>query len=99
MSTGTRLKDKLTPYVAVSVENLGKLAFVFSLKLGLVLGIPPIPPRRIITLTWWGGLRVPMTSRATSAGAFELLLGLPMPNRSKGRDQTKNDPLVLQVGG
>ena len=28
-----------------------------------------------------------------------LLVGSPMPKRSKGRDQTKNDPLVFQVGG
>ena len=23
----------------------------------------------------------------------------PIPNRSRGREQTKSDPLVLQVGG
>ena len=28
-----------------------------------------------------------------------LLVGSPMPKRSKGRDQTKSDPLVFQVGG
>ena len=28
-----------------------------------------------------------------------LLVGPPMPKRSKGRDETKSDPLVLQVGG
>ena len=32
-------------------------------------------------------------------GSLELLVGPPMPNRSKGRDQTKSDPLALQVGG
>ena len=40
-----------------------------------------------------------MTPRAMSAGVLRLLAGTPMPNRSKGRDQTKSDPLVLQVWG
>ena len=38
-----------------------------------------------------------MISRAMSAGAM-LLVGSPMPDRSKGRGETKSDPLVLQVG-
>ena len=28
-----------------------------------------------------------------------LRVGPPMPKRTKGRDQTKSDPLVLQIGG
>ena len=43
-------------------------------------------------------MRVPVTSRAMPAGAM-LLVGSPMPDRSKGRSQRKSDPLVLQVGG
>ena len=40
----------------------------------------------------------PNASRAMSAGAM-LLVGSPMPNRSKGRGETKSEPLLLQVGG
>ena len=54
------------------------------------MGLPPC--------TWWCGLCAPVTPRAMSAGAFRLLLGSPMPNRSKGRSQTKSNSLVLQVG-
>jgi hypothetical protein len=37
------------------------------------------------------------TLRAIPAVA-ELLVGAPMPDRSRGRSQTKRDTLVLQVG-
>ena len=53
----------------------------------------------ITTLQWWYGLCVLVTPRAMSAGVLRLLAGTPMPNRSKGRDQTKSDLLVLQFGG
>ena len=55
---------------------------------------------RITTLLWGSGLRGLVTPRAMSAAVYVVLLvGSPKPNRSKGRGQTKNDPLVLQVGG
>ena len=50
----------------------------------------------ITTLQWWYGLCVPVTPRAMSAGVLRLLAGTPMPNRSKGRDQT--GPPGLGVG-
>ena len=34
-----------------------------------------------------------------AGGGLELLVGPPILNRSKGRDQTKSIPLVLQVRG
>jgi hypothetical protein len=43
-------------------------------------------------------LSAPETLRVMPAVA-ELLVGAPMPDRSRGRNQTKRDILVLQVGG
>ena len=41
-----------------------------------------------------------MTHRVMSAGVYHgLMVGPPMLNRSKDKDQTKCDPLVPQVGG
>lgn len=40
-----------------------------------------------------------MTPGAMPAGVLNLLVGPPMPDSSKGRCQTKSDPLVLLVGG
>lgn len=42
----------------------------------------------------WGSLCVSVTPRTMSVGVWS-----PIPNSSKIRDQTKSDPLVLQVGG
>jgi hypothetical protein len=50
------------------------------------------------TLSWWLGLSAPETLSAMPAVAY-LLVGSPMPDRSRGRSQTKRDTLVLQVGG
>ena len=49
---------------------------------------------------WWVGLHASMTQRATSAGEF-LLVGTPLPNRSKDRGWTNFDPkpLTKLVGG
>ena len=53
-------------------------SFTISESVGLQQGELAIPPPRwIITLTWWGGLRVPMTSKATSAGALSSCKGYP----------------------
>jgi hypothetical protein len=52
----------------------------------------------VSTLSWWWGLSAPKTLRAMPAVAY-LLVGSPMPDRSRGRSQTKRDILVLQVGG
>ena len=50
---------------------------------------------RITTLP--EGLCTSVTWKAMPAGAL-LLIGPPMPDRSKVRGQTKSDPLALQVG-
>ncbi len=44
----------------------------------------------VTSLSWWSGLCVSMTPR--TGWSLVLLVGPPMPNRSKGRDQTKSDP-------
>ena len=44
------------------------------------------------------GLRVPNDLQRYVSWSLVLLVGPPMPNRSKGRNQTTCDPLVLQVG-
>ena len=46
-----------------------------------------------------GGLRAPVTPRAMLAGVLYSWQGHPCQNGSKGRGQTKSDPLALQVGG
>jgi hypothetical protein len=51
-----------------------------------------------LTLVWGWGFRDAVTWRAMPA-VVERLVGPPMPERSKGRVQTKRDTLVLQVGG
>ena len=44
-------------------------------------------------------MRVPMSPRAMLAGPLEVLVGTPMPDRSKVRGQTKSNLPVLQVWG
>jgi len=44
-------------------------------------------------------MRVPVSLRAMLAGPLEVLLGSPMPDRSKVRGQTKSNLPVLQVWG
>ena len=56
-------------------------------------------PNKIATLPWWGGLRAPVSLRVMLAGPLEVLLGSPMPDRSKVRGQTKSNLPVLQVWG
>jgi hypothetical protein len=56
------------------------------------------PTEGIPTLTQWWGLRGQMILRAVLVVVW-LLLGPPMPDRSKVMTQTKRDTLVLQVGG
>jgi hypothetical protein len=57
-----------------------------------------IPTDGVSPLSWWWGLSAPETLRAMPAVAW-LLVEAPMPDRSRGRSQTKRDALVLQVGG
>ena len=57
-----------------------------------------LPPNGIPALTLCRGLRDQMIPRAMLAVAL-LLLGSPMPDRSKVMTQTERDVLVLQVGG
>ena len=45
-----------------------------------------------------GGLCDSVTRRVMPAVAY-LMVGSPMPDRSKGRAQTNRDTLVLQDGG
>ena len=47
----------------------------------------------------WGGLRASMSLRAVLAGPLEVLVGSPMPDRSKVGGQTKSKPSVLQAWG
>ena len=54
---------------------------------------------KIATLTWWGCLCAPMSLRAMLAGPFEVLVGTPMPDRSKVRGQKKSNLPALQVWG
>ena len=64
---------------------------IYSLSLPR-LGLPPC--RR------WGGLCAPVIPRAIYVGwSLVLLAGTPMPNRSKGRGQTKSDPTGPQGWG
>jgi hypothetical protein len=56
------------------------------------------PTNGVSTLSCWWSLSVPETLRAMPAVAW-LLFGAPVPDRSRGRSQTKRDTLVLQVGG
>jgi hypothetical protein len=57
-----------------------------------------LPTDGVSTLSWWWGLSAPETLRAMAAVA-QLLVGAPVLDRSRGRNQTKRDTLVLQVGG
>ena len=50
----------------------------------------------LIMVEWFACLNDP---RRYVGWSLVLLVGPPMPNRSKGRDQTQCDPLALQVGG
>ena len=54
---------------------------------------PKSAPNEVTTLSWWGNFLVSMTPRATCMPTGVLY------SWSKGRDQTKSDLLVLQVGG
>jgi hypothetical protein len=54
------------------------------------------PTDGVSTLSRWWGLSAPETLRAMSAVA-QPLVESPMPDRSRGRSQTKMDILVLQV--
>ena len=54
---------------------------------------------KIVTLTWWGCMRAPMSPRAMLAGPLEVLVGTPMPDRPKVRGQTKSNLPALQVWG
>ena len=54
---------------------------------------------KIATLTWWGCMRAPMSPWAMLAGPLEVLVGTPMPDRSKVRGQTKSNLPALQVWG
>jgi len=56
------------------------------------------PPEGVPTLTqWWGFAR--SYEPESYAGGSLLLVGSPMPDRSKVMTQTKRDTLALQVGG
>ena len=44
-------------------------------------------------------MRAPMSPRAMLAGPLEVLVGTPMPDRSKVRGQTKSNLPALQVWG
>jgi hypothetical protein len=59
------------------------------------------PPEGIPTLTSWWGLCGHVIPRATLAVVYAcmLLVGPPMPDRSRVMTQTKRDTMVLQVGG
>ena len=46
-----------------------------------------------------GGLRAPVSLRAMLAGPLEVLVGSPMPDRSKVRGQTKSNLPALQTWG
>jgi hypothetical protein len=59
---------------------------------------PYIPADGISTLSWWWDLCAPKILRTMPVVA-ELLVGAPLPDRSRGRSQMKRDTLVLQVGG
>jgi hypothetical protein len=75
------------------------------------LGTEPVPEDRVkkrgnikchpadgvSTLSWWWDLSASETLRAMPAVAY-LLVGSRMPDRSRGRSQTKRDTLVHQVG-
>jgi hypothetical protein len=50
------------------------------------------------TLLGWWGLSAPETLRVMPAVA-QLLVESFMPDRSRGRNQTKRDTMVLQVDG
>ena len=54
---------------------------------------------KIATLTWWGCLCAPMSLRAMLAGPLEVLVGTPMPDRSKVRGQAKSNLPPFQVWG
>jgi hypothetical protein len=56
------------------------------------------PHQRCLQLAVVLGLPASVTWRAMLA-VFLLLVGSSMPERSKGRVQTKKDTLALQVGG
>ena len=65
-----------------------------SLSSSVMISLP-----KIVTLTWWGCLCAPMSPRAMLAGPLEVLVGTPMPDRSKVRGQTKSNLPALQVWG
>ena len=54
---------------------------------------------KIATFTWWGCLHAPTSPRAMLAGPLEVLVGTPMPDRSKVRGQTKSNLPALKVWG
>jgi len=56
------------------------------------------PTEGVPTLTWWWGLRGHISLRAMLGVAW-LLVGPPMPDRSKVMARAKRDTLVLHVGG
>jgi hypothetical protein len=50
-----------------------------------------VKPLRNVALLWRGGLHAPVTRRVM-LGECKLLVGPPMPYRSKGRGQMKCSP-------
>ena len=74
-------------------------SFFFLLCGWFKVKVPDYPRPKIATLTWWGCLRAPTSPRAMLAGPLEVLVGTPMPDRSKVRGQTKSNLPALQVWG
>jgi hypothetical protein len=87
----------LHSYRAVDIYSFPSLCFPVFHKITAHIFFQPLPGGcRLIVA---GRFVCPVTTlRAMLAGA-KLLVGPPKPDRSKGRDQTKSSPLVLQVGG
>ena len=80
-----------------SLSVMGLLS-VDNVKTILLLYFTLFAPSGITTLSWWGFACL-NDSKSYVGWSLVLLVGSPMPNRSKGRDQIKSGPLVLQVGG
>ena len=89
---GGRAREKCLPLLGIKPWSNYRNGVIIRVTFGEKSFLEGIP-----NLTWWG--LCDQTILGAMLAIVELLIGPPMPDRSKVMTQTKGDTLVLQVGG